>query len=528
MEQSTQWAFPDVFNENPEDTRRRLSQLIRDALTTTGADAPPLEKEKWRELTRAALNSEWSGILALNVLVGLPGELKGLAAGIKKGPLAARYFGIDSTPVAPKDGVLQAGASSLFALIDYSDHEPPTPSGSDFNFQVTEITGIFRNSKITLFHAELEVTLDKLFGESTELSGGTGRNIVALKGTSENHDGHTIYSFTFSGDNEFATPASTTIQEVEVLKASFSSDPAQPEPLGWKVSQTGHAVGATTVTIASGTTNPKKGDVFDVKDDAQTYTVVSFDGATKVVSYDPAAKTGFPNDKALIFGVLDSARFTFWGNMIFRSWTASTAAPFRVTQAAHASGAATVAISVGAALPAPGDRVEIGSSPQAFTIVTFTDGTLHLSESPTATLPLNAVIRKLDSTAAGLGLQVTQTGHAAAATTVTVNAAASALQAGDVLSIGGQEQVYTVVSVAAGVLTYTPAAAAAFAPGAAIHKLDPAALRTSFRISQSNHAAASRTVGIDIGAPIPEPGMLFSSAMTTTSHMSSRTSRTVF
>ena len=501
MEQTTQWALAGTFNKNVDDTRRRLSQLIRDALTTAVADAAPIEKEKWRELTRAALNPQWSGILALNVPVGLPENLTGLAAGIKGDGLTARYFGIDSTPVTPKNAVLEAGASSFFGLIDYSDHEPPEPSDSGFNFQVTSLTGVFRNSALVSFNAELEVTLDKLFGEATELAGGSGRNIVVLKGTSENHDGDTTYSFSFTGDNEFGLPASTTIQEVEILKAAFSSDPPIPAPSAWKVGQTDHAVGATTVTITGGTTNPKKGDVFDVKGDTQTYTVVSF--ASGTVTYTPVAKTAFTTGSALTFGVLQSARFTFWGNMSFRCWTASSAAPFRVAQANHAVGDTTVAIDVGSSLPAPGDVVEIGAASQVYTVTTFADGSLHFTPAASAAFPLNAAIRKLDSGSANLDLHVTQAGHAANATTVTVNAAAAGLQAGDILSIGGQEQIYTVVGVAAGVLTYSPAAAAAFAQNAVIHKLDPGAARTNFRVSQAGHAAGTSTVEIDIGVPIP-------------------------
>ena len=332
VEQTTQWALAEQFNQDIDATRRRLSQLVRDALATTSADATPLEKDKWQELTRAALNPQWSGILALNVPVGLPAELSGLAAGIRGDGLTARYFGVDSTPVKPRNGVLEAGRSSLFGLIDYLDKEPPDPNDSGFNFQVTSIVGVFRNSALTRFSAELEVSLDKLFEEGTELEGGAGgRNIIVLKGTSENHDGQTTYSFSFTGDNEFALPASTTIQEVEILKASFSSDPLVPEPTGWKVDQADHAVGATTVRLKSGSTNPKSGDLFDlpvikdaaghtVKTDAQTYAVTSF--ANNLLTYTPAAATAFANDTALTFGVPQTARFSFWGNLVFRSWTA--------------------------------------------------------------------------------------------------------------------------------------------------------------------------------------------------------------
>ena len=130
VEQTTQWALADTFNKPVDDTRRRLSQLIRDALATAVADAAPIKKEKWRELARAALIPQWSGILALNVPVGLPAELSGLAAGIKGDALTARYFGIDSSPVTPKNAVLNAGASSFFGLIDYSNKEPPELSDS--------------------------------------------------------------------------------------------------------------------------------------------------------------------------------------------------------------------------------------------------------------------------------------------------------------------------------------------------------------------------------------------------------------
>jgi hypothetical protein len=235
------WALPSEFNLRPAATRRQLTGLLRDAVAKAGPDSTPKERESYAQLARAASDPSWSGIIALNVALAgggdaaeqggqvasaLPSELRALAGGIDGAKFMAQYVGIATTPITAQDGQLSAGQSSLFGLIDYRDDAPPLPSDSGFNFQVTRLQVLFGNSQIKSFASDISVTLDTLFGEPTALrDSASGRNIVVLKGTAEDHGGHTTYAFSFSGDNHFGLPESAVIGDVEILKAQFATDP---------------------------------------------------------------------------------------------------------------------------------------------------------------------------------------------------------------------------------------------------------------------------------------------------------------
>jgi hypothetical protein len=66
---------------------------------------------------------------------------------------------------------------------------------------------------------------------------------------------------------------------------------------GYLVNQVGHAVGATTVTVDTGTGTLLDGDLFTVAGSSQQFRVVSLVGAT--LSYLPKAKTAFADNAAI-------------------------------------------------------------------------------------------------------------------------------------------------------------------------------------------------------------------------------------
>ena len=236
LAQDTQmWALPKAFNARPDATRRRLAALLQDALARDADSSNAKERENYRQLAKAASDPSWSGIIALNVALApstIPDELLALSAGINKENFYAQYLGIETTPITPQAGQLVAGQSSLFGLIDYQDDTAPTATESGYNFQVTRLQVLFQNSQVKAFASDISVTLDRLFDEPTQLLGSaTGRNILVFKGTAENHDGKTTYAFSFSGDNHFALPESHVLNEVEIIKAQFSTDPVA-RPIG--------------------------------------------------------------------------------------------------------------------------------------------------------------------------------------------------------------------------------------------------------------------------------------------------------
>lgn len=223
------WSQSEIFTNNQEQTRSTLAALLGNAIQRSGKEASAKDKENYGPLARIALSESWSGILAFNVPVpldGLPDELAALGAGIDPKEFYAQYVGIDSTPIKRTGTTLDAEESSLFGLIDYENDEMPLPSPSGYNFQVNSLRVLFQNSQVKAFSAEVTITLDRLFGEKTALlDSPSGRNIIILQGTAENHDGYTTYAFSFNGSNHFTLPDSAVFNEVVIIKAQLSTDP---------------------------------------------------------------------------------------------------------------------------------------------------------------------------------------------------------------------------------------------------------------------------------------------------------------
>lgn len=68
---------------------------------------------------------------------------------------------------------------------------------------------------------------------------------------------------------------------------------------GWLVNQVGHAVGANTVTIDTGSGAPVEGDLFTVAGSTQQYVVRSF--ASNVITYYPRSPVAFADNAAITF-----------------------------------------------------------------------------------------------------------------------------------------------------------------------------------------------------------------------------------
>ncbi|NER29876.1 MAG: hypothetical protein F6J89_20210, partial [Symploca sp. SIO1C4] len=240
------WEQPDVFvanDANPQtqvqqikEVRDRLVKFFEDAIATANdPNASEKDRDNAAPLARVGSSTFWSGMIALNVALpadlGLPQELRALECGIQNADnFYAQYVGSNGTPILPKDGQLEAEQSSLFGLLDYQDNSVPETGPSGYAFQVSSLRVQFQNSQISAFSSEVNLTLDKLFGEATLLlNSRSRRNIVILKGFTEEHNGVTTYAFSFSGENYFALPDSYILNTVDIVKAEFATDPDSQE-----------------------------------------------------------------------------------------------------------------------------------------------------------------------------------------------------------------------------------------------------------------------------------------------------------
>ena len=223
------WTQASAFNADPRDTSRQLAAIVQEALDTYQAhDASEETKRDYRQFVEDVVCSAgWHGVVALRVAVppsDLPPELAGLAAGIDADDFYAHHLGVAVTPIDHTGGRVQPKPSALFGLIDYRNAVYPPPNNSGYNFKVNSLRVLFANSQIAGFSSQIELTLDKLFGEATALvNSPSGRNNLVLNGRYEVHDGRPAYVFGFSGDNVFALPGSHVLNAVEITKAQFTT-----------------------------------------------------------------------------------------------------------------------------------------------------------------------------------------------------------------------------------------------------------------------------------------------------------------
>ncbi|HKP53055.1 MAG TPA: hypothetical protein VJ183_10415 [Chloroflexia bacterium] len=215
---TTVWTQATTFNTNPATTSDTLSQIINDAVSNTDPDFQFFA-------TQIATNPDWNGILFLNAVVplaSLPPEIEGLAGGIDASKFYAHHLGIQVTPLKINGGQPQQQQSSLFGLIYYENDAYPPADASGYNFNVLNLKVLFENSSIKSFASQIEVSLDKLFGEPV-LQENSASNSIVLDGSYQNENGKQSYAFGESGDNIFQFTNSGVLNNVEILKAQFTT-----------------------------------------------------------------------------------------------------------------------------------------------------------------------------------------------------------------------------------------------------------------------------------------------------------------
>ncbi|HEX8598343.1 MAG TPA: hypothetical protein VF952_07460 [Chloroflexia bacterium] len=212
------WTQAATFNTNPGGTSDTLSSIINDAVASTDSDFAFFA-------TQVATNPDWNGILFFNTVVplaSLPPEIEGIAGGIDASKFDAHHLGIQVTPLKMVSGVPTQQQSSLFGLIYYTNDNYPDADASGYNFNVLSLKVLFENSAIKSFSSQIEVSLDKLFGEPV-IQQNSPTNSLVLDGSYQDQGGKQSYVFGESGDNIFAFTNSGVLNNVEILKAQFTT-----------------------------------------------------------------------------------------------------------------------------------------------------------------------------------------------------------------------------------------------------------------------------------------------------------------
>jgi hypothetical protein len=223
------WSRAAEFNDSPPSTQQTIQAIIQDARDRNDPDL-----QEFRDIVD---DKNWNGILALNVkvpLTGLPAELQGLAAGIDPAQFIAHHVGISVTPVQLVGQSLAAQASSLFALIDYNDKSELQPSASGYQYRVSSLKVVMRNSAIAAFSSQVELLVNRLFGDSAQLSG-QERNIITFDGVYQTQGGQDAYVFASTKRNVFNMRNSLILDQVVVSGAQFVTLGPVSTPSGTKI-----------------------------------------------------------------------------------------------------------------------------------------------------------------------------------------------------------------------------------------------------------------------------------------------------
>lgn len=254
------WSSANVFNENPMLVSRWISAYIESAKLNAQ------NNYRFRNFVEIVQNPAWSGILALQVDIGVetfPDDLKGLLAGIGQSQFFAHHFGIEVNFVKPdpQTGQLKLPRSSLFGLINYVDrsygssealrqhlNDPPfllsvqeavSPIADNskplYDFKVLTLQVVFANSDIQDFTSRIQLTTTQWFGEAAQLNtdqqgDSLNQQSIEFKGSYEKHNGVRTYTFvTDPGQVYRFMMQSQTMHYVEIVKAQFNTL-RSPEP----------------------------------------------------------------------------------------------------------------------------------------------------------------------------------------------------------------------------------------------------------------------------------------------------------
>ncbi|MBI3653170.1 MAG: hypothetical protein HY231_19250 [Acidobacteria bacterium] len=231
---ATQWTNGGDFNQSVANTQTQLLSVLNDAITRAKSE------QEFADFASMITSPTWNGILALQCyvpLAAMPPQLQGIAAGIDPAMFYAHHIGININPIQLASGNLSMQDSSLFGLIYYDDTTDLTYNQTDYQFKVLTLKVLFKNSAIVSFASQIELYINKFFGELAVQQNSAHGNNLLLNGVYQKQGDTESYVFTEQGDNIYAM-TSKVLSEVEILKAQFNT---VVQPGGVKVGQLAQA-----------------------------------------------------------------------------------------------------------------------------------------------------------------------------------------------------------------------------------------------------------------------------------------------
>lgn len=216
------WTAGGDFNASVQNAQTELVKVIQDGINR-GASEP-----EFADFASLVQSPNWNGILILRAYIPLaemPPQLQGIAAGINPSLFYAHHIGVNITPVQRTANNLSLQDSSLFGLIYYDDsqdlvYNPITKS--DYLFKVLTLKVLFKNSAIVSFASQIELYINRLFGELAIQQDSEHGNNIILNGVYQKQGDTESYVFSEQGDNVYKM-SSQVLYDVEVLKAQFNS-----------------------------------------------------------------------------------------------------------------------------------------------------------------------------------------------------------------------------------------------------------------------------------------------------------------
>jgi hypothetical protein len=214
------WTSGSAFNGSVQKAQADLVAVIQDGINRSAGEP------EFADFASLVQSPNWNGILILRAYIPLaemPPQLQGIAAGINPSLFYAHHIGVNITPVQRTGNNLSLQDSSLFGLIYYDDSQDLTYNNkSDYQFKVLTLKVLFKNSAIVSFASQIELYINRLFGELAIQEDSEHGNNIILNGVYQKQGDTESYVFSEQGDNVYKM-SSKVLYDVEVLKAQFNS-----------------------------------------------------------------------------------------------------------------------------------------------------------------------------------------------------------------------------------------------------------------------------------------------------------------
>lgn len=215
VEDTGSWAQAAQLNDDPLSTQQALRTFVQQ--TQQSAD-PNLSYFKDTVLN----DPSWNGVLILRCRVplsALPAQIEGLAAGIDPSQFFAHHVGITVTPITPGSSPTLQN-STLFGLIRYDDPSNLADQDTDYQFKVQTLNVLFVNSEVSSFSSQIELLINRLFAEPSQLQNSSIGNNIQLTGVYQQHGDGGSYVFQSNTDNDFQI-SSKVLDQVVIRQAQF-------------------------------------------------------------------------------------------------------------------------------------------------------------------------------------------------------------------------------------------------------------------------------------------------------------------